>query len=65
MPVITVEMHEGRSIAQKKQLAEGITAEFAKIGTAPEKVTIIFRDVSKHNWATGGQLAAESLIRPL
>ena len=65
MPVVTVEMHEGRSIAQKKQLAEGITNEFAKIGTAPEKVTIIFRDVPKHNWASGGKLAAETLVRPL
>jgi len=65
MPVVIVEMHEGRSIAQKKLLAEGITAEFEKIGTASEKVTIIFRDVPKHNWATGGKLAAETLVRPL
>jgi 4-oxalocrotonate tautomerase len=65
MPVVIVEMQEGRSIAQKKQLAEGITEQFAKVGTPPEKVTIIFRDVPKHNWACGGQLAAESLARPL
>jgi 4-oxalocrotonate tautomerase len=65
MPVVIVEMHEGRTIAQKKQLAAGITAEFEKIGTAPEKVTIIFKDVPKHNWASGGKLAAESGIRPL
>jgi 4-oxalocrotonate tautomerase len=65
MPVVIIEMHEGRSIAQKKQLAEGITNEFAKIGTEPEKVTIIFRDVPKQNWATAGKLAAETLARPL
>jgi 4-oxalocrotonate tautomerase len=65
MPVVIVEMHEGRSIAQKKQLAEGITSEFVKIGTEAEKVTIIFRDVPKHNWATGGKLNSESLLRPL
>jgi 4-oxalocrotonate tautomerase len=65
MPVVIVEMQEGRSIAQKKQLVEGITSEFVKIGTAPEKVTIIFRDVPKHNWASGGKLAAETLVRPL
>ena len=33
MPVVTIEMWEGRSIDQKKQLAEGITASFEKIGT--------------------------------
>ncbi|TFG45418.1 MAG: 4-oxalocrotonate tautomerase [Dehalococcoidia bacterium] len=65
MPVITIEMHEGRTIAQKKQLVEGITAEFGKIGTTPEKVTIIFRDVPKHDWASGGKLAAETSRRPL
>ncbi|KTB48573.1 tautomerase family protein [Dehalogenimonas alkenigignens] len=65
MPVVTIEMHEGRTIAQKKQLSEGITREFEKIGTAPEKVTIIFRDVPKYNWSTGGRLAAETLAKPL
>lgn len=65
MPVVTIDLLEGRSIAQKKQLAEGITNEFAKIGTDAEKVTIIFRDVAKHNIATGGKLNSESLLRPL
>jgi len=65
MPVVTVEMHEGRTIAQKKQLAEAITNEFVKIGVEAEKVTIIFRDVSKNNWARGGKLSSESPARPL
>lgn len=65
MPVVNIEWHEGRTIAQKKLLAEGITAEFVKIGTPAEKVTIIFRDVQKHDWACAGKLAAESSIRKL
>ena len=32
MPVVTFEMWEGRTIEQKKQLAEGITSAFVKIG---------------------------------
>ena len=60
MPVIIIEMHEGRTIEQKKQLAKGITGEFSKIGTAPEKVTIIFRDVPKHNWSIAGELSSET-----
>ena len=32
MPVVTVDMWEGRTVDQKRQLAEGITASFEKIG---------------------------------
>jgi len=59
MPVVTVEMWEGRTVDQKKQLVEGITSTFAKIGTPPEKVHIILKDNPKHNWASGGKLASE------
>ncbi len=59
MPVVTVEMWEGRTIEQKKQLAEGITLSFIKIGTPKEAVQIIIKDIPKHNWAIGGKLASE------
>ena len=60
MPVVTVEMWEGRTIEQKRQLAEGITASFAEIGTDPKAVQIIIKDIPKHNWAIGGKLASEA-----
>jgi len=53
MPVVVVEMWEGRTVEQKKQLAEGITESFVKIGTPAEAVQ------TKHNWAIGGKLASE------
>ena len=59
MPVVIVEMWEGRTIEQKKQLVEGITSSFTKIGTSPEAVHIILKDIPKHNWASGGKLASE------
>ena len=59
MPVVIVEMWEGRTIEQKKQLAEGITSSFVKIGTPAEAVHIIIKDIPKHNWATAGKLASE------
>ncbi len=59
MPVVIVEMWEGRTIEQKKQLVEGITSSFAKINTPPEAVQVILKDVPKHNWAIGGKLASE------
>jgi len=59
MPVVTVEMWEGRTIEQKKQLAEGITSSLVKIGVPQEAVHIIIKDNPKHNWAIGGKLASE------
>ncbi len=59
MPVVTVDMWEGRTIEQKKQLAAGITSSFEKIGVPKEVVQIIIKDIPKHNWATGGKLASE------
>ena len=59
MPVVTVEMWEGRSIEQKKQLAQGITSAFVQIGVPPEALHIIMKDNPKHNWAIGGKLASE------
>ena len=59
MPVVIVEMWEGRTIEQKKQLAEGITSSLVKIGVPQEAVQIIIKDNPKHNWAIGGKLASE------
>ncbi len=59
MPVVIVEMWEGRTTKQKGQLAKGITEEFCKIGVPRDHVHIIFKDNMKSNWATGGKLASE------
>ncbi len=58
MPVVIVEMWEGRTIEQKKKLVEGITSAMVNIGVPPEAVHIIIKDNPKHNWATGGKLAS-------
>jgi len=59
MPVVIVEMWEGRTVEQKKQLTTDITSSFTKIGVPPEAVHIIIKDNPKHNWASGGKLASE------
>ena len=59
MPVVIVEMWAGRTTAQKKLLARGITAAFTKIGTAADQVHIIFKDNPKQNWAIAGKLVSE------
>ena len=59
MPLVTVEMWAGRTAAQKKELAEGITRAFTQIGTPGEAVQVILREVPRENWAVGGRLASE------
>ena len=59
MPIVIVEMWEGRTIEQKKQIAEDITASFVKQGTPATAVHIVMKENPKHNWASGGTLASE------
>ena len=60
MPVVIVEMWEGRTIEQKKRLVEGITSVMTGMGIPAEAVQIIIKDVPKHNWAIAGKLASEN-----
>ncbi len=61
MPIVRVSMHSGRTPAQKAELARAITEAIVKIArTTPEATTIIFEDVPKENWATGGVLASQA-----
>ena len=59
MPVVIVEMWEGRTVEQKKKLVEGITSAFVNIGTPAEALHIIMKDNPRHNWGHGGKLASE------
>lgn len=60
MPLVTVDMWEGRTVEQKKVLVEGITSVMTdKLGIPAEAVTVIIKDVPKHNWAIGGKLSSE------
>jgi len=59
MPVVIVEMWEGRTVDQKKKLVEGITDSFVQIGVPQNAVQVIIKDNPKHNWAIAGKLASE------
>ena len=61
MPIVRVSMHSGRTPAQKAELARAITEAVVKIArTTPEATTVIFEDVPKENWATGGVLSSQA-----
>ncbi|OYT49958.1 hypothetical protein B6U79_00715 [Candidatus Bathyarchaeota archaeon ex4484_231] len=60
MPVVIVEMWEGRTAEQKKKLIEGITKAFEGLGVKPEWLHIIIHDVPRTNWGTRGRQASET-----
>ena len=55
MPLIHIELFEGRSQEQKKELAAAITRETARVLACPQTaVDIIFTDIRKQDWASAG-----------
>jgi len=60
MPIVRVEMWEGRTNAQKAELARVITEAVVTIAHAtPEATIVIFDEIAKANWASGGVLASD------
>ena len=59
MPVVIIEMVEGRTIEQKKKLVEGITSAFVNIGTPEDALHIVMKDNPRHNLAHGSKLLSE------
>jgi 4-oxalocrotonate tautomerase len=57
MPTIHVELFEGRTVEQKRALARELTdAAVRVLGGSPDGVDVIFSDVKRGDWATGGVL---------
>jgi 4-oxalocrotonate tautomerase len=60
MPIVTVQMWEGRSKDQKRELVQVLTRETARIIECPEEVVqVILEDVKKEHWGLGGKLASD------
>lgn len=61
MPIVRVEMWEGRTHSQKAELARVITEAMVTIAhTTPEATIVVFEDIAKGNWASGGSLASDA-----
>lgn len=66
MPTIRVELFEGRSEQQKAELAAKITTACVDVlGGSPGSVDVLFVDVARHNWATGGTLWSRNAVAPV
>ena len=55
MPIIRVEMFEGRDRDQKRKIIREVTDGFCRAkGASPESVNVILTDVSQDEWGRGG-----------
>jgi len=59
VPVVIVEMWEGRTPEQKEKLIKGIAKAFEELGIKPEHLNVIIHDVPKTNWGIGGNQASK------
>ena len=59
MPVVIVEMWEGRTEEQKEKLIKGIIKAFELIGVNKNLVTVIIHDTNKKNWGINGEQASK------
>jgi len=57
MPIVRIEMIEGRSLAQKRELVRLITDAVCNVAhTRPEDTVVLFTEVSVESWASDGKL---------
>ena len=55
MPIIRVEMFEGRDRDQKRKIISEVTEGCCRAtGASPESVNVIITDVSQDEWGRGG-----------
>lgn len=61
MPMINVQMFEGRTLEQRRKLAKELTEGTCRaLGCTPDAVQIIIADVKKENWAEAGKLFSDT-----
>lgn len=60
MPIIRVEMFEGRTAENKRELVQALTAEMVRVtGVGQASVHVIIDEIKKENWGAGGELYAD------
>ncbi|WP_219211041.1 4-oxalocrotonate tautomerase [Variovorax boronicumulans] len=65
MPLIRVELFEGRTVEQKRALAAALTeATMKTLGSPADAVDVMFFDVPRHNWASAGVLSSDKAGAP-
>ncbi|MEO8281322.1 MAG: 4-oxalocrotonate tautomerase [Ideonella sp.] len=65
MPTLRVELFEGRTLQQKAALAKELTDACVRVlGGSAASVDVLFFDIARHDWASGGTLWSEKAAAP-
>jgi 4-oxalocrotonate tautomerase len=60
MPLVEITIYPGRTDEEKSDIAKKLTdAVIASMGVPTHTVDVIIHEVSKSNWATGGEIVAQ------
>lgn len=60
MPVVTIELWEGRTVEQKRKLVRAVTdAMVEHAGARPDALHVIIHEVPKENWGLAGVLGPD------
>lgn len=60
MPIVQVEILEGRTVDQKRAMVKKVTEAICEtLVVPPERVTIILREMHKENFAQAGKLSLD------
>ncbi|SDZ44456.1 4-oxalocrotonate tautomerase [Evansella caseinilytica] len=61
MPIVTVQLLEGRTDEQKRALVEKVTAAVSETANAPkEKVVVVIEEMAREHYAVGGKRASDA-----
>ena len=56
LPVVNVQLYEGRTQQQKDDIAKGIAETISRVAEVPMDATVvIFSDTKRSDWHVGGQ----------
>ena len=57
MPILTVRFGKGQPLETKRRLAASLTKALTDVlDVAPSMVTVLFDEIERDNWSTGGEL---------
>ena len=60
MPVVTVQMFEGRTLDQKRKLVRAITDAMIEHAQArPDGLHVVLQEIPKENWGRAGVLGID------
>jgi 4-oxalocrotonate tautomerase len=60
VPVVTVQLFEGRTIEQKRKLVKAITDAMVEHADArPDALHVVLQEIPKDNWGRAGVLGSD------